>query len=207
MKQVTINLYSFEELTPKAQEKAISEFCDINVDHDWWSFVYDDISNLILDCFGQSASITAFDLGRRQELEFDGLTLDFHNLVHFVESKEKDNYPDFLKKISSLQIPEKLNSLHWGVKDLFESGELEIQGTRQKYCTSFYCNIGAKYAPNVYNHIQPLCTALDDLMDNIKWYALDALKIGYEYLTSEEQIKETLISNEYEFTEDGAMYF
>lgn len=35
---------------------------------------------------------------------------------------------------------------------------------------------------------------------------LTGKKLEYEYLTSEEAIKETLICNEYDFTEDGRIY-
>lgn len=52
-----VRVYSFEELSDKAKEKAISEFYDINVSHDWWDFTYDNAKDIGL-------KITAFDIGR-----------------------------------------------------------------------------------------------------------------------------------------------
>lgn len=45
-----------------------------------------------------------------------------------------------------------------------------------------------------------------DLKENLCRAYLQILKDAYEYLTDEEQIKETLIANDYEFTIDGNIY-
>jgi len=57
MKTRTINIYSFNELSQEAQEKAIEYFSDINVSHEWWEFIYEDANNIGL-------KITGFDLDR-----------------------------------------------------------------------------------------------------------------------------------------------
>jgi len=46
MKQVTINLYKFDELSDEAKEKAIQGLYDINIDHDWWEWAYEDAKNI-----------------------------------------------------------------------------------------------------------------------------------------------------------------
>jgi len=51
------NVYSFNELSNEAKQKAISHFCDINVDYDWWNYTYEDAANIGL-------KITSFDIGR-----------------------------------------------------------------------------------------------------------------------------------------------
>jgi hypothetical protein len=50
----TVTVYSFEELSPESQERAIDHFSDINVYHGWWEFVYEDAANIGID-------ITDFD--------------------------------------------------------------------------------------------------------------------------------------------------
>jgi hypothetical protein len=59
MKTIEINLYSFDELSEKAKEKAISELIDINVDHEWWDGLFYDSENIGL-------KITSFDLERNR---------------------------------------------------------------------------------------------------------------------------------------------
>jgi len=46
MKQYTINTYKYSELSEIAQQKAISEFSDINTEFEWWDFIYEDARNI-----------------------------------------------------------------------------------------------------------------------------------------------------------------
>ena len=55
MKTKKIKLYSIDELSTEAREKALQKLGDINVSYDWWESVYSDASNVGL-------SISGFDL-------------------------------------------------------------------------------------------------------------------------------------------------
>lgn len=57
MREATITVYQFNELSDDAKQKAVEKFYDINVDHDWWTSVYDDANTCGL-------KITAFDIDR-----------------------------------------------------------------------------------------------------------------------------------------------
>ena len=57
MKNITTTLYSYDELSEDAKDKAIEEMYDINVNHDWWEFTYDDAETIGL-------KITGFDIDR-----------------------------------------------------------------------------------------------------------------------------------------------
>ena len=49
----------------------------------------------------------------------------------------------------------------------------------------------------------------DTIRDNLRWLAdwlYDKLETEYEWLNADEQVDETIIANEYEFTEDGEPY-
>ncbi|MGI5828363.1 MAG: hypothetical protein ACOX6V_05075 [Patescibacteria group bacterium] len=59
MRTKTITLYKFEELSEEAQEKAINNLRDINVDYSWWDFTYEDARNIGLE-------INSFDLDRNR---------------------------------------------------------------------------------------------------------------------------------------------
>jgi hypothetical protein len=58
MRTITTNLYTFDELSEEAKQKAIKKFYDINVDYDWWKYTYDDAE--MIGC-----KISGFDLDRR----------------------------------------------------------------------------------------------------------------------------------------------
>jgi hypothetical protein len=57
MKTITINLYSYNELSEKSQQKAIELLHDLNLEHEWWKFTYEDAERVNL-------KIDSFDLDR-----------------------------------------------------------------------------------------------------------------------------------------------
>lgn len=57
MKDITITVYKFNELSEDIQDKVIERQSDINVDYDWWEFVYEDAEQIGL-------KITEFDTDR-----------------------------------------------------------------------------------------------------------------------------------------------
>jgi hypothetical protein len=59
MRTIRTKIYSFDELSEAAQQNAINELSNINVDYNWWSFTYDDAKEIGL-------KITSFDLDRNR---------------------------------------------------------------------------------------------------------------------------------------------
>lgn len=59
MRTIRTKVYKFNELTAEGKEKAIENLSDINVDHNWWEFTYEDAANIGL-------KITEFDLDRNR---------------------------------------------------------------------------------------------------------------------------------------------
>lgn len=55
METRTYTVYKFHELPENVQEKAIEKLSDINVDYEWWDFVYEDANTVGLE-------ITGFDI-------------------------------------------------------------------------------------------------------------------------------------------------
>jgi len=54
-----VKVYSFSELDTQAQEKAINKMYDINVNFDWWQFIYEDAREIGL-------KLDSFDLDRNR---------------------------------------------------------------------------------------------------------------------------------------------
>lgn len=42
MREATITVYKFEELSEKVQGKVIDKLAELSFDYDWWDFIYDD---------------------------------------------------------------------------------------------------------------------------------------------------------------------
>ena len=59
MRTIEIKAYLFNELSEEAKEKAVQNLSNINVQFDWWHFIYEDAKNIGL-------KITSFDLYRNK---------------------------------------------------------------------------------------------------------------------------------------------
>lgn len=57
MREVTIKLYKFDELSENAKIKVLSKFHDINTDHEWHDYILDDALSINL-------KITSFDIDK-----------------------------------------------------------------------------------------------------------------------------------------------
>jgi len=64
MRTIRIKLYKFNELSEDAQQKALETLYDINVDTDWWEFIYEDAKEIGL-------TITGFDMDHFCNGEFN----------------------------------------------------------------------------------------------------------------------------------------
>jgi hypothetical protein len=58
MRTIQTTVYSFDELSEAAQQKAIEKLKDINVNHNWWDSVYEDAANVFI-------TINGFDIYRK----------------------------------------------------------------------------------------------------------------------------------------------
>ena len=74
MRTIEIKQYEFSELTEQAKTKAVEDLWDINVNHDWYDFVYYDAKEI-------GCEISGFDLGRAQSIEFELLS-DQNEVAH-----------------------------------------------------------------------------------------------------------------------------
>ena len=65
-------VFKFEELTEEQKEKTLSKLREINVDHDWWDFIFQDAEEIGL-------KITSFDLDRNRHAK--GILLNSERIV------------------------------------------------------------------------------------------------------------------------------
>lgn len=52
MRTIQVTLFKFDELSEDAQHRAIAHLADINVDHNWWEYVYEDAARIGLKITG-----------------------------------------------------------------------------------------------------------------------------------------------------------
>ena len=183
MREMNVMVYSFDELSEAAQERALNEFRDINVeDGDWWmDSVYDTIRTA----------------GKLIGLEIDGIYFDpdlyciFNADYRYVRGAVKAVCKEFSRA----------DALHKVARDL--------QDLQKRHFYSLSCAVTEGRSMNYYRCFRfgedYECDDLGDILDDFAHWARILLRDEYEYLTSDEAVKEMIEANEYEFTEDGKL--
>lgn len=183
-------LCTFEELPEDIQEKAIEKLWDINVNFDWWENVYEDAETIGL-------KISEFDLDRASYVKgaFLQSAYDVAQAIikehgpHCETVKTAENY--LAAKAEFIQA-EKLEHSQLFADDLCRVDK-----------DHFIWN-GLIYGANYLDDEDIDTEEIDDefLRSLCEDYRI-ILQKEYEYLTSEEAIKKTILANEYEFDEEG----
>lgn len=100
MRTIETVAYNFDELSEEAKKKAIEGLADINVDYDWYAFIYEDAEQAGL-------KITGFDLDRANycKAEFTEGAENCANLIIANHGETCDSYntaKEFLKDRTEL---------------------------------------------------------------------------------------------------------
>jgi len=173
MRTIRTKVYLFEELSKEAQENALKQLDEVNVSCNWWVSAYEDAEMIGL-------KIDGFDLYRR---EIDGRFIwdesEAANEILETHGNETETYKTAEKFLTAynpiLKTYMERDEPDATNQDLADDSELEADMYVEK----------EKF--------------LKDLLFNYR----EMLQSDYDYLTSDEAIKETIIANEYEFTTDG----
>ncbi len=182
-------VYGFDELSKGAQEKALEQLYDINVDHDWWLFD---------DCFYYFGN----DIGIKVDMREINFSLDRDFYACFRERGIKIESPElFIKAIVKAGVVDKKHT-KWLMQNfdyLFSLGTTYYSGGR-----------GANYLDlNDEKNYLPI-----DTEDKLHaWFEqefeqklLASLRENYEGYTSREAVIDTINANEYKFLKNGKRF-
>jgi hypothetical protein len=190
MKTITIEktVYSLDEV----KEQAIEKNWDINVDHDWWQFVYED-AVIIFEMLGYS-------LDEKEPFYFSGF--DSQGDGACINRAGWSYKAGCVKSVRDYAPQD--NELHKIAR--------ELQNIAAK---SFYTGTASIWQSGYYYHEISMLFATDcekgffddddfqDVTADLCRWLYKRLESEYNYLTSEEAIEETLRCNDYEFDEYG----
>ena len=181
MREMNVTVYSFDELSEEAQERALNAFRCSNVEFNWWEDSYDTIRAA----------------GKLLGLEIDGIYFDADLYCIF------DAHYRYVRGASAAVCKEFswADDLHKVAKDL--------QALQRRHFYSLSCAVTKGRSMNYYRCFRfgedYECEDLGDILDDFAHWARIQLRDEYEYLTSAEAVKEMIEANEYEFTEDGEL--
>ena len=181
MREMNVTVYSFAELSDEAKERVLNEFCGINVEFNWWEDSFDEIR-----AAGKLLGL------RISDIHFDTdsyCTFDAHY-----------RYARGAAKAIQAEFP-------WADDLCYVARDLQDLQRRRFY--SLACEVTGGRSMNYYRcfrfGVDYECEDLGDILDDFAHWARILLRDEYDYLTSDEAVKEAIEANEYEFTEDGKL--
>ena len=181
MREMTTMVYSFNELSEAAQERALTAFRYIDVEFNWYE-----------DTFG-----TIRTAGKLLGLEIGDIHFDTYLYCIFDANYE---YARGAAKAVRDEFP-------WA-DDLHDVAR-KLQDLQKRHFYSLSCAVTKGRSMNRYRCFRfgedYECEELGDIIDDFAHWARVLLRDEYKYLTSDEAVKEIIIINEYEFTEDGKL--
>jgi hypothetical protein len=200
MRIIEKQVFSFNELNEETQDKIIEKFYDINIYCDWHEFTVEAFQNVLnilgIDCTSEDIHFSGFS-SQGDGLNFSGR----YSYKKKSMEKIKKEYPWIYEKISGdIKV---LNAIQ---KRYFYSLSCRIVLSKYfRYCHSNamsidYIEILGENEPKNYTELKE---NLQDIFRSIAEEFYFLLNREYDYLTSREQIIETIEANEYEFDDRG----
>lgn len=191
MKTKTINLYTFDELTPEVQKKALDKYRDWNV-NGWNTDSWADY--MIEETFKEELT----ELGYiNPKIMFSGFG-------------SQGDVAEVLRRLTNIK-DEKLLILNWGLLINAHKNEdvlLSVDHSGRYY----HAHSVTLDIMNENNHDPVLETMIDEFYELCSKEIVELsnsfykrLEKEYDELTSDEAIKEAFIENEYYFTKDGEL--
>lgn len=198
MRTIRTKVYQFNELSKEAQAKVIENNYEINVDYEWWDTVYEDLKQLC-KTIGIDVDLkkTYFN-GFYHQGSGSSFTawIDVKECLQAIkEERWKDYAP--LEKLSFYNVSDNMVRLchlcSCSIVPSNRESSVKINFDSDTYGTH----------ANIDEVITEIEDFFEDMANTINHWFYQTLEKEYEYLTSEEAIKETIIANEYEFTKEG----
>jgi hypothetical protein len=173
MRTIETTVFTFDELSEDAKQKAIQDYRNKDVYwYDWWECIYDDAENV-------GMKITHFDTGRGWDigLKFIESAYDVAQKIMKEHGQACQTYKTAAKFVNDwAELVAKYSN---GIKldEVADDNEYEFDNEADELEKEFQLSIGHDF--------------------------LILLQEEEEYLNSDEAISETIQANEYEFTEQG----
>jgi hypothetical protein len=191
MRTLTIEqtVYNYSDLilpeNSELKNKVVDKLNHINVQHDWYDFIYDDFKENIAPKFGFEVDKMYFSgfSSQGDGAMFEGSVA---NLAQFVSDTR------IKKLIEKREIDFDINFKHYG-----------HYYHEKSYRHNFeICNLLDTHE-NISNYCYNLEEVVTNVYENLCKELYENLEKEYDYLTSDEAILETIQSNDYEFDENG----
>jgi hypothetical protein len=212
--------YSFEELSPESQENALNNNRDINVDYEGWEDgvtegFKEDMGEIGIDDItisytgfnsqGDGASFTSDDVDTRKLFDAVGIKSNKALNMEIDDERSKGEDKEFYDLLDTMEEVGQLD------RNRIKPEEIRVWIKRTDRSHYHYNTVEAEVEiwdePDGWEEPD---TFTVDIADQVTQYVRElckdlyrSLEKEYDYLTSDESVKETLIDNDYKFDKEG----
>lgn len=194
-------VFTFNELSDSAKEKARDWWKSNGLDYEWWECVYEqyttacklfglDISRIMFSGFwsqGDGASFTGTYSYKKGALQALKKEFPLWTEIH-----------DTCKRLTRMQKPN-----FYGVNvDISQNGRYCHEMTMRFNVSVYIEGSGERY--DIPQGLEDECA---DIFRDLAKDIYKSLESEYDFLMSDEQVDECILCNEYQFTEGGEIYF
>lgn len=202
MREITTvkTVFTYDELSDKAKEKARDWFRESNCDYEWFEYVYEDADNI--------AKILGIELDRKRgntpDIMFSGFYSQgdgacFEASYSYAKGAVKA-VKDYAPNDTELQRIAKL------LQDTQRRNFYRLTATtkqRGHYYHSGCMSVSVEDSENQYRDIGDSEDDITQAMRDFADWIYKRLENEYEHLNSDETVESNIIANEYEFDEEG----
>jgi len=202
MRALETTVYKVGELSDDAKQHALEKLYDLNVNHDWWDFLFDDAANI--------AELFGLDICQTRQERMDK-TFFYKPTIYFSGFSSQGDGACFEGRYSYqkgglkavMDYAPKDEELHRIVRDLQNlQAKNFYKVTFRTYHRGHYNHENCMYLDNYEGCEEYEDDFLEVMRDFARWI-YRYLEQEYDWRTSDEQIIESIEANEYEFTEGG----
>lgn len=198
MREVTTNVYKFEELDDRAKEKARDWYRQNALDYDWWDSVYEDAKQI-----GIILGIDMNHKGKDPCIWFSGFSSQgdgacFEGSYRYAKGASKEIRKYAPKDTELHRIADALTKIQ---RPAFYQLTATVRHS-DRYYHAYSTTIGVNDRDGYEIHDDTENAIVEALRDFMNWIYRQ-LEKEHDYLMSDESVDENIKANEYEFTEEG----
>lgn len=192
MDKKTVNVYTFNELSKEAQQKALEDHRNINVEYWEWYHSVQDQMNELFDEYGFEDVEMIFNgfYSQGDGASFTAKRIDIDKFLTKTNAKDKYPYPEnalpyfLVKRIDTMYYHENTCRVDWDW-DNARDEELSEEEREQ---------------------IEKLASFMEEVRYDLSKKLYKDLQEEYEYLTGDDAVSDVLVTNEYEFLSNGERF-
>lgn len=194
----TTTLYSLDELSDAAQQTALERLYDINVDGTFWhEYMIDDAKTI--------GALLGIDI---DDVYFSGFSSQGDGACFTGSYAYRKNAARAVREYAPQDT--ELHAIADALQEVQRVNFYNLSASVKhsgRYCHELCTDVTVYDDRYAYGDVRAGAAErlTECLRDYMRWI-YRRLESEYEYLTSKESIRETILANDYEFTEDGRLF-